>query len=295
MQQKQAIRAEFEKIIARGKQSFFWQYGRGIRFVAPYHYHPEYELFFIKRGHGQRLAGHSIASFGTGELVFLGPNVPHVWMVAPGCKHVEAFYIQFLPSFMGEGFFDHLEMHAIRKMMETSRRGLLFSPSARREVASLLESFPTLNETERLIALLTILHRLSRDTKARPLGGLSARLQLNQRQEKRINLIFQYLNQNLTQPISQADVANHVHLSTSAFSRFFKRATRKCFMDVVHELRIAQVCQRLGDPDASIAEIAFACGYETLSHFNRQFRRIMKMTPRQYRRQMAGLLTRQEI
>jgi AraC-like DNA-binding protein len=111
----------------------------------------------------------------------------------------------------------------------------------------------------------------------------------------RIDRIFQYLNQNLDRPISQADVANQVRLSTSAFSRFFKRTTRKCFMNVLHELRIAQVCQHLEETDASIAEIAFACGYETLSHFNHQFRLIMKMTPRQYRRRMEGIVNQSVV
>lgn len=295
MHHKQAIRAEFEKIIARGKQSFFWEHGRGMRFTAPYHYHPEYELFLIIRGHGQRLIGHSIASFGPGELVFLGPNVPHVWMVAQSCKQVEAFYIQFLPSFMGEGVFDRPEMQAIRKLMDTSQRGVSFSPSTRRDVAAMLEPFHSLHETERLITLLAILNRLSRDTKVRLLGDLSAKFLLNRKHEVRIDRIFQYLNQNLDRPISQADVAGQVRLSTSAFSRFFKRTTRKCFMNVLHELRIAQVCQRLEETDASIAEIAFACGYETLSHFNHQFRLIMKMTPRQYRRRMEGIVNQSVV
>ncbi len=290
MSQKKPLRAEFEKVIASGKQSFFWEHYLSKQFSAPYHYHPEYELFLIMRGYGRRLVGHSIAQFGPGELVFLAPNVPHVWMVAPGCKQVEAFYIQFLPSFMGEDFFDRPEMRTIQGLMATSRRGVTFSPAVRRDVAALLGAFPSLPETDRLIALITILHRLSCDTKAHPLGNPTARVQFNLKQEDRIDRVFQYLNRNLSHPISQAEVAKSVNLSSSAFSRLFKRTTRKCFMEVVNELRIAQVCQQLEETEQSIAEIAYACGYDTLSHFNCQFRRIMKMTPKKYRHQLGGMV-----
>jgi AraC-like DNA-binding protein len=54
-------------------------------------------------------------------------------------------------------------------------------------------------------------------------------------------------------------------------------------MQVVNELRIAEVCRLLSETDRNISEIAFACGYESLSSFHCQFRRIVKMSPGQYR------------
>lgn len=283
MSQIERFRADFEKIVAGGKQSFFWAHCLSRRFVTPYHYHPEFELFLVIRGYGRRLVGQSISQFGPGELVFLAPNVPHVWMVDPDCKQVEAVYVQFHPSFLGETFFEGPEWQAVRTLMTASRQGVKFSPSTHREVAALLATLPFMNETKRLITLLEILHRLSADKKARPLGNLKGRVQFNHRQEARIDKVFQFLNQNLTRPISQAAVARSVNLSSSAFSRLFKRTTRKCFMAVVNELRIEKVCQALEESGQSIAEIAYACGYETLSHFNSQFLRLMKMTPRHYR------------
>jgi AraC-like DNA-binding protein len=284
MSQLAKRRPEFEKIVAGGRQSFFWSHCLCRRFVAPYHYHPEYELFLVIRGYGRRLVGHSISQFGPGELVFLAPNVPHVWMVDPDCAQVEAVYVQFQPAFLGETFFDGPEWRAVRDLMTASRQGVTFSPATHRAVAALLAAFPAMDETRRLIALLEILQLLSADRKARPLGTLKGRVQFNRRQEARIDKVFQFLNQNLTRPISQAAVARSVNLSASAFSRLFKRVTRKCFMEVVNELRIEKVCRELEESGQSIAEIAYACGYETLSHFNSQFRRVMKMTPRQYRR-----------
>jgi AraC-like DNA-binding protein len=106
---------------------------------------------------------------------------------------------------------------------------------------------------------------------------------LSQRDEKRMSEVFAYLNQNLTGSISQAEIARMVRLKPSSFSRFFKSNTGKCFGQVVNELRIAQVCRLLAETDRTICEIAYSCGYETLSHFNIQFRAAMKMSPRTYR------------
>jgi AraC-like DNA-binding protein len=289
MRQSTPLHAEFEKIVASGRQSFYWAHASGRQFLAPYHYHPEYEIMHVRDGHGRRLVGNSIVHFGPGDLVFLGPQVPHVWMSAPDSTRSEAIYVQFLPDFLGAEFFERPEMKSVRELMDLSLRGVVFGPAVRKDVIGQLEKFDSLNETERLLALLNILVRMSRDSAARPLGRGVPQARLNRGHEQRIDRVFQHLNQKLTEPISQAEVARSVGMSPATFSRLFRRTTGKCFMEVVNEMRIGQVCQRLTESSQTVAEIAFGCGYETLSHFNRQFRRFMKMTPRRYRHRLRGL------
>lgn len=233
------------------------------------------------------MVGESISHFGPGDLVFIAPNVPHMWQVAPECPLAEAFYLQFQPEFTGKEFFNLAEMKPVRELMTRADRGVTFSAPIRKEMASRLKKFQTLNKSERLLNLLDILHRLSQDRHSVTLGQAMARPRLNKRQEERISRVFQYLNQHLTGPISQAEIARSVRLSSSAFSRLFKNTTGKCFMKVVNELRIAQVCRLLAETSRTISEIAYECGYETLSHFNSQFRHIMKMTPIKYRRRLG--------
>ncbi len=283
MRQSKPLHAEFEKIIAGGRQSFFWRHMSVRQFPSPYHYHPEYEIIHIREGSGRRLVGNSIAHFGPGDLVFIAPNVPHVWMSAPDCARCEAIYVQFLPDFLGAVFFDRPEMRSVRDLMELALRGVVFGSTVRREAIGQLEKFDALNETERLLALLNILVRMSCDSAARPLGRGVPQARLNRGHEQRIDRVFQHLNQNLSEPISQAGIARSVGMSPSTFSRLFRRTTGKCFMEIVNELRIDQVCRLLTESSRTVAEIAFSCGYEMLSHFNRQFRRFMKTTPRKYR------------
>ena len=289
MRQIKPRRAEFEKIVADEQQSFHWHHYVCKQFKAPYHYHPEYELIHIRRGRGSRLVGDSIKHFGPGDLVFIAPNVPHIWQVAPECPEAETLYIQFLPEFLGAEFFKTPEMQAVRELMSAARNGVVFSAAVREEIAVRLKMFPALNNSERLLELIAMLCRLSQDSGIRPLGKDINRVRLNQREEERISRVFKYLNENLAGLISQADIARSVRLSSSAFSRLFKKITGKCFMQVVNELRIAQVCRLLAETDRTISEIAYSCGFETLSHFNCQFRHIMKTTPGKYRHQLVTI------
>jgi AraC-like DNA-binding protein/quercetin dioxygenase-like cupin family protein len=288
MRQNKPLHAQFEKILARGRQSFYWRHCIIKQFVVPYHYHPEFELILICEGRGRRLVGDSIGHFGPGELALIAPHVPHVWMVAPDCPRAETIYVQFRPDFLGMEFFARPEWQAARELMETARRGVGFNPAVREDVAARLKKFPKLDETARLLSLLEILQRMSGDRGAHPLARSPGPARFNRRHEERIDRVFQYLNQKLNGPISQAEIARSVHLSPAAFSRLFKRTTGKCFMEAVNELRIGQVGRLLTETSRSISEIAYECGYETLSHFNRQFRQFMKMTPRQYRRKVGG-------
>jgi AraC-like DNA-binding protein len=287
--QNQPARAEFEKILPAERQSFLWKHITRRQFTAPYHYHPEFELIHIRRGLGRRLVGASISHFSPNDLVFIAPNVPHIWQVAPGCRQAETFYVQFKPEFVGTEFFRLPEMQSVAKMMEAARSGVTFSAHIREEMTVRFRKFPTLTAAERLFELLDILYCLSRDPGMRTLGNAMDSARLNRKQEDRISKVFQYINENLEGSTSQATIARSVNLSSSAFSRLFKQTTGKCFMEVVTELRIAQVCRLLAETDHTISQIAYKCGFETLSHFNSQFRAIMKTTPRKYRRNLGNI------
>ncbi len=287
------MHAIYEKVVATSRQSFCWKHRICRRFPRPYHYHPEFELIQIRQGYGDRVVGETVSQFGPGDLIFLAPNVPHKWQVAANCPKAEAIYIQFLPDFMGDNFFRTPEMRSVLKLMDTARSGVIFSDSVRKEMARRLLRFTKLSDSDRLLELLAVLLRLSQDVDARPLSKLIGRVRLNRCDEEKISRIFRCLHNNLATSLSLPAVASSMQLSVSTFNRLLKRTTGKCFTQVVNELRIAQVCRLLAETDRTVAEAALGSGYETLSHFNSQFRRIMQMSPRQYRRSLKSALVPQ--
>ena len=279
----------FQKVMTGESQSVFRNHVVYKQFKAPYHYHPECELIHIREGYGRRWVGGSITHFEPGDLVFIGPNVPHIWRVAPECPQAESFYIQFLPDFLGPDFFNVPEMQPVRELIAAARGGVVFSETTRTDVVSRLVKTSEFNGSECLLSLLDMLYRLSQDRSRRLLGAAMPPASPNQRKEERISKIFDYINRHLNEPISQAEIAQRVNLTPPSFSRLFKNTTGKRFMDVVNELRIAQACRLLTETTRTIAEIAYECGYETLSYFNSKFRQIMGMTPSTYRRNLKGL------
>jgi len=102
--------------------------------------------------------------------------------------------------------------------------------------------------------------------------------------EKRINNIFQYIQKHATEKLTIQKAALLVHLSPSAFCKFFKRVTGKTFSDYVNDVRIANVCSDLLASDKQIAEIAYQNGFETLSYFNRIFLKKKNISPNSYRK-----------
>ncbi len=98
--------------------------------------------------------------------------------------------------------------------------------------------------------------------------------------------VCEFIGQRLSQPIRLAEAARLAHLSDGAFSRFFRAHLRRTFPEFVNELRIGRACRLLAESDMSVTEISLACGYTNLSNFNRQFLRLKRRTPREFRRRM---------
>jgi AraC-like DNA-binding protein len=94
---------------------------------------------------------------------------------------------------------------------------------------------------------------------------------------------MEYLRERYAEPLSLAGVASRYGLNPSYFSRLFHKHAGVSLVEFVNRTRIQKSCQLLKRSDAGIVEIAFAVGYNNLSHFNRYFRRVMGMSPREYR------------
>ena len=84
-----------------------------------------------------------------------------------------------------------------------------------------------------------------------------------------------------TEKCTLGNVAEHVHLAESYFSRLFSRVMKKRFQDYMDEIRIAAVVSRLHEKE-TIKGIAMECGFSTPTNFRRAFRKIHGMTATEY-------------
>lgn len=280
------MKAVLEEISPRESHSFAAFQFSMPRFLCPYHYHPEIELTLIVAGRGQRLVGDHLAPFSPGDLVLMGAELPHSYFHSPGFnegpKGASSIVIQFRPDLAG-GLLHSPECRRIFLLLEKSKRGLTFEEKTRARVARLMPELVKAEGPPRLALLLEILHGLSSDSKATPLAGRGFRPVFNVNQAGRIGKICDWLTAHFQEPITLGQAAKKAHLTPAAFSRFFHRATNRPFVRFLNELRVSHACRLLLETDKAIAEIAFESGFENLSNFNRRFRDLKGITPRDFR------------
>jgi AraC-like DNA-binding protein len=261
-------------------------------FVCPYHVHPEFEINYIVSSAGRRLVGDHLDSFKPGDLVLLGPGLPHMYVHRPPKKApsnwARSWYIQFLPDCLGQSFFELPAMRSIRDLLGRARRGLRFPRATVESAAPLVRA--TLNERgmRRVVSFLQLLHTLAEAGGAKPMASVHFDLPQPPRSSRQLDLATAYIHRHLFEELTLSSTARQAHMSPTGFSRFFHRWMGRTFATYIAELRIASACQALLESDQSIAEVCFASGFRNLSNFNRQFRAFKGMSPREFRQRCSN-------
>jgi AraC-like DNA-binding protein len=267
----------------KGQHSFMAYHISAPTFDFFYHYHPEYELTLILKGRGRRLVGDSHENFERGDLVLIGPGLPHTW-VSDGDEEgtSEAIVLQFSEDFI-ERFAGLDELSAVNKLLLHAKQGISFKGKKSAVAREQIKLLPAKRGIEKITGLLHILSELS-TLKPVPLASSFYQPLKGEENEKRINKVCKYVQKHAAEPLTIHKAAALIHLSPGAFCKFFKRITGKTFSDYVNDIRIANVCNELMGTDKQVAEIAYGNGFETLTYFNRVFLRKKKIRPGSYRK-----------
>ncbi|HEX6686834.1 MAG TPA: AraC family transcriptional regulator [Candidatus Limnocylindrales bacterium] len=270
------MRASYEHIEMPSQQSWKCWTRNESQFSFMWHYHHEYELTLITKGQGTRFVGDNLSVYEPGDLVLVGPDLPHTFASADGHTEHEAVVAQFLPS-IAAGL---PEFAPIASLLARARRGLRFPRDSQ---LAQLRRLPRLPPAERTVELLAILLRLARVRDATPLAGTQDLPVLDRSASTRMDAICRLLHAEHTRPLRLAEIAAEAHLSPSATSRFFRRTSGITLSTYLTTLRVQTACSLLLETDRHIAQIATDCGLANLAHFNRTFLRLKGITPRQYR------------
>jgi AraC-like DNA-binding protein len=284
-------KAEFELIPRSELHSFAVREFHLPSFQSPWHFHPEIELTYIVQSQGKRFVGDHIAPFGPGDLVLLGANLPHYWHNPAPARGIDRWarsvVIQFREDCLGAEFFTRPELAGVQALLQRAGRGLHFTGSARDAVADLMLAMAGRDGLSRLIDFLSILQRLA-GAGGSPLSSAGFVPWLDERAGERINRAYQHVFTHFASPLDYAAIAQQAGMSLSAFSHYFKRVTGRTLSDFVREVRLGHARKLLIESQASIAEIAYASGFESLSNFNRCFRLTTGSSPREFRMQHRG-------
>jgi AraC-like DNA-binding protein len=279
------MRPLYEKVRSSGRSTCHISTRADPDFAFNWHYHPEYELTLIVDSYGQRLVGDGIADYGPGDIVLVGPNLPHSWRSTPGPTKVHrAVVVQFLRDFPGERFFDLEQFRPVAQLLDRSVSGLAFGGTRTGdEVAAVLAQLPAMSESDQFIHTLWALNRLAAEADAQVLSKSQQRPTYRIEYQNRVDTLCAYLERHFDEEIDHAKLADLAHMDQASLCRFFKRATGRTMTAYVNELRVASATNLLLETDLSVLEIGYRVGFGNHSNFNRQFRRLKKMSPGQIR------------
>jgi len=250
-----------------------------------WHHHPEYELTLTLNSVGQRFIGDHVGDYADGDLVLIGPHLPHTWSsrarVGDG-PHV-ALVMWFHPEWVAKAVSPFPEFHSVGALLERAGQALAFSAPAVASVRRDFEALFAAPPTHRLLGLLGVLDQLARDADAIILASHAPSAADIGDSRDRIDRVMGFLHANYARKVPISELCEVAALSASGLHRMFVRQTGVTISDYLTRLRIGEACSRLSGTAQPIAFIADAVGYASLANFNRQFRALRGMTPREYR------------
>ncbi len=257
----------------------------------PWHYHPEYEIIFVEKSYGLRLMGNHVGNFNDGDLVFISSNLPHVWKndrdfyVGNENLFVDVYVIHFLEDALAKGFFDLPELTKIKKLFLLGQQGLRIKGEDEiKKISELIKAVYKASGLDRLILFLTTLDTLANAESYELLSNVGYAKPAKTEDTERLNKIMNFTMEKYHQKIDLDEIADLVNLTKPSFCRYFKSRTHKTYSQFLNEIRIANACKLLVSKNMRISEICYETGYNNISHFNKQFKRITKLTAIEYRK-----------
>ena len=286
--------AQFEKIIERNGESFFIGIFQDNLDKSTWHYHNNFEISFITEGSGNRIVGDSIEEFQPGDLAFIGPNLPHVWIADKETRMLsrrtlEMVFLQFNLNVLSDQLLSLPEFSNVKRALVLSERGIQIIGDTLNQVSEVMLQLPYLESFERMIHFFILMDLIG---KSKTNVQLASKEYLKIRfttGNKRVAAIHEYLMNNYRNEVDLKRLAELVNMAEGSLCRFFKMNMGITIFEYLNKIKTEFACKLLMDPDLSIIEVSFDSGFNNISHFNKQFKKITGVSPSEYRKQFEGL------
>jgi len=276
----------FEKIHVPHEHSFITRELQLPEDYAKIHSHKNFELNLITSGSGRRIVGNNISSFETGDLVLLGPDLPHCWEILEhdGENPPSCIVIHFYENIISSDFFNIPELETIVDLLNKAGSGLFFKGSKVGKVKESLKQLVNLHGLPSYIELLKVFNILLEIDDRETLSHTSDYPPSFTKNLDQINSIYEYVFMNIQEGVKLEAAAAILNMAPGSFCRYFKKKTGLTFMQYVKEVRIGLAAKMLAETEKPVSQICFECGYNNLANFNFYFKNIMGETPSEYRK-----------
>lgn len=249
------------------------------------HYHPYYEIGYLKSGEFKIFIDHTLYKVKAGDMLFFAPMEIHrVTEYAKGNN--ERYVINFSDQFLGI-LKQECGEEAVKDLFSNARVTI---PIGRREyIEDLMRKMEfASNQPDQYTEFLKKMYLYEMLICAGRYGAMNLYPEMIQTEENSTEQAIQtaaaYICRNFDRTIMLDDLAEMVHMSPTYFSRKFKKVTGLGFKEYLNQIRIREASLLLLKTDASVTEIACRCGFNDGNYFGDAFRKVKGMSPGQYRK-----------
>ena len=255
-----------------------------------WHYHPEVELVYFKKGHGTQFIGDSISQFSAGDVVLVGKNLPHYWkyddvyLDKQTTREVDVSVIHFNESFWGKDFLDLPENFLIKDVLKKAERGIQIPSQYSEVIGQLIEQVVHTVTSRKIIMLMEVLLAFGGCENSKLLTSFSFQLNFQATEKDRINAIYNYSIIHFKKKITLKEIAAIANVSPTSFCKYFKALNNKTYSEFINEIRISYACKLLIENKLQVKEVCYESGFYNFANFYRFFKRVTGKSPLSYQK-----------
>jgi AraC-like DNA-binding protein len=277
------MKLNLEQILPDVNSSFRFLLTPKLNEVFYWHFHPEIELVYVEAERGIRHIGDHISTYEGCDLALIGSYIPHLNFDYGVKATVETVVIQFPETYFEVGLTRIPELQKVVALMERAKTGIAFTGETKRTAGWRLKNLQQMDRFHQFMELMSLFQFLAESDEFEVLNVRPISSQTILKQQERMHRIHQFVETNFHKPIDTQQIAAEVNLSLPAFCRYFKKTTKLTYTDFVNQYRV-QYAKKLLIQDKNVTETCFECGFESLSYFNRIFKKWTGMSPSEFRK-----------
>jgi AraC-like DNA-binding protein len=255
-----------------------------------WHYHPEVELVYFKKGHGTQFIGDSISQFSAGDVVLVGKNLPHYWkyddvyLDKQTTREVDVSVIHFNESFWGKDFLDLPENFLIKDVLKKAERGIQIPSQYSEVIGQLIEQVVHTVTSRKIIMLMEVLLAFGGCENSKLLTSFSFQLNFQATEKERLYAIYNYSIIHFKKKITLKEIAAIANVSPTSFCKYFKALNNKTYSEFINEIRISYACKLLIENKLQVKEVCYESGFYNFANFYRFFKRVTGKSPLSYQK-----------
>lgn len=276
------MRIQLETISSPDK-SFSMMFNPRLSDLFYWHFHPEYELVYIKAATGTRHVGEHISTYEESDLVLIGSNIPHLNFDYGVKTEYQKVVVHLKKEFVESHFQPIPELNPISDLFEKSKYGIVFKGETNKLVGEKLFQLEQMNSFQQYILLIEVLQELANSSEIEFLHEQSYQNKFSEREQGRLRTIYAYVDKHYHQKIELGEIAEISNMSKEAFCRYFKKASKYSFIEFLNRYRISQ-SKLLLMSGKTVSDACYQTGFESLSYFNRTFKKVADENPRDFRK-----------